>query len=76
MEVYAPGQRVMIADGTIPATIVCAAIYAHGGVLYEVGWWLEGDYHSTWLSDKLFTAEHAKVGIGFKSMNGVGMVGA
>lgn len=71
MQVYEPGQKVMIADGTIAAIIACVAVYAHGGVLYEVAWWLEGDRHSTWLSEQEFTSEHVKGEIGFRSMNGL-----
>lgn len=70
MDVFVPGAKVTIADGSIPAIITCVAIYAHGGTLYEVAWWLEGDRHSVWLSEQEFTTEQVKSGIGFKTMNG------
>lgn len=69
-KVYPPGSKVTVADGSILAIITCVAIYAHGGILYEVAWWLEGDRHSVWLSDQEFSAEQTKIGIGFKAMNG------
>lgn len=57
----------MIADGTISAIINCVALYAHGGVLYEVVWWQDGSRHSAWLNEQEMISEQSRVGIGFRT---------
>lgn len=66
VNVYAPGEKAMIADGKIEAIISCVALYAHGGVLYEVVWWHDGSRHSVWASEHELGIEQDKRSIGFK----------
>lgn len=68
MEVYAPGEKLTIADGSISAIINCVAWYAHGGILYEVVWWKDGGRHSAWLNEQEIISAQPKVGIGFKAI--------
>lgn len=68
IEVYAPGEKVTVGDGSIAAMINCVALYAHGGTLYEVVWWDEGSRQSAWLNEQELSAARAKVEIGFKAV--------
>lgn len=39
VEVWAPGTKVLIADGEIPATVTAVLIRESGKITYEVVWW-------------------------------------
>ncbi|MBP8124948.1 MAG: hypothetical protein KAZ26_20055 [Caldilineaceae bacterium] len=56
----------MIANGEIPAVIDCTAIYAHGGVLYQVVWWAGGTRYSEWMAEHELTPSKPKVAVGFR----------
>ena len=50
-QIYQPGAKVFLMGTAIEATINCASIYAHGGVLYEMVLWSDWARQSTWVSD-------------------------
>lgn len=66
-EIIPPGTMVMISDGSIPAMVNCAALYANGGTLYEVVWWCSGSRHSAWVNEQELSAVREKVTVGFTS---------
>lgn len=51
MEIFTPGTEILIAHCELRAFINCAALYAHGGTLYEVVWWKDGTRNSAWLNE-------------------------
>lgn len=69
-DIFAPGTLVDILSGPKRALINGVALYAHGGILYEVVWWVDGERHGVWLSEDEFTTEEAGVQIGFKTLEG------
>ena len=66
IEAYAPGEEVAIADGTLPAIITCVAFYSHGGILYEVAWWKDGNLHTAWIAENQMSPFKFKVSFSFK----------
>ena len=64
-QIYQPGAKVFLMGTAIEATINCASIYAHGGVLYEMVWWSDGAIQSTWVSDFEISTSQPKKDIGF-----------
>lgn len=64
--VYPPGAKVKIADDAIAGFINCVALYAHGGILYEIVWWSDGIRNSAWLHESEFSSQEEKSQIGFK----------
>jgi hypothetical protein len=66
-DVYAPGERVTIAGGSIDAIITSVAIYDHGGIQYEVVWWHDSVRNSAWISEPEFATKAEKTEVGFKT---------
>lgn len=58
IEIYPPKTEVTVADGELEGTINAVAIYAHGGILYEIVWWKDGSRNSAWLSRSEFSLKN------------------
>jgi hypothetical protein len=43
----------------------CACLYAHGGILYEMIYWSNGDRKTVWVNEQEITSNQVR-NIGFK----------
>lgn len=66
IEILPLGTTATVANGSIEVTITAATIYAHGGIMYEVAYWKDGESHRSWIYECELSTQAQKVEIGFK----------
>lgn len=61
------GMQVVLTGSPIEGVITAVCIYAHGGILYEVAYWREGERKTVWVPAQEISNDLPKKQIGFKA---------
>lgn len=64
-EVNEPGSTVMIKESGVQGMVNCVALYAHGGILYEIVYWSNGERKTCWVNPQEIKANVTKKQVGF-----------